>query len=281
MRRPELRIGCSGWNYKAWRGAFYPADLPQAQWLRYYTQHFDTVEANSTFYRLPEGETFSAWAEQTPPGFLMAVKASRYLTHMKKLREPEAPLQRLFDRAAALGSRLGPVLYQLPGFQKFDRVRLERFLHALPERLPGRCRRKGARLQHVLEFRDPSWYVPDTFALLKEFDVALCLHDKRGAEIEVPPVGRVVYVRFHGTSGHYAGSYGAAALNRWAHRLADDWQAGRDVFAYFNNDPDATATRNARSLHGRIEALAGRVATQARVGTTLPNMGNTPRTRIP
>jgi uncharacterized protein YecE (DUF72 family) len=94
-------------------------------------------------------------------------------------------------------------------------------------------------------------------------------------------VGRVVYVRFHGTSGHYAGSYGAAALNRWAHRLADDWQAGRDVFAYFNNDPDATATRNARSLHGRIEALAGRVATQARVGTTLPNMGNTPRTRIP
>ena len=257
MRRPEIRIGCSGWNYKAWRGAFYPADLPQAQWLPYYAQRFDTVEANSTFYRLPEAETFSAWAGQTPPGFVMAVKASRYLTHMKKLREPEAPLQRLFDRAAALGSRLGPVLYQLPGFQKFDRPRLQRFLHALPGRAPGRCRRRGARLQHVLEFRDPSWYVPDTFALLQEYGVALCLHDKSGAEIDVPQAGPVVYVRFHGTSGHYAGSYGAASLNRWARRLADDWQAGRDVYAYFNNDPDAAAPENARSLRRRVETLVG------------------------
>jgi uncharacterized protein YecE (DUF72 family) len=253
--RPALRIGCSGWNYRSWKGSFYPADLPASQWLHYYTQRFDTVEANSTFYRLPEAETFAAWAEQTPAGFVMAVKASRYLTHMKKLRDPEAPLERLFDRVAALGSRLGPVLYQLPAFVKYDRPRLERFLQALPARLPGRCRRRGPLLRHVLEFRDPSWYVPDTFALLEEHRVALCLHDKRASEIDTPQPGRLVYVRFHGTSGHYAGSYGAAALNRWARRLADAWTAGCDVYAYFNNDPDATATRNALSLRQRVEAL--------------------------
>jgi len=256
---PELRIGCSGWNYKAWRGCFYPDALSPSHWLAHYARRFDTVEANSTFYRLPEAETFAAWAEQTPPGFVMAVKASRYLTHLKRLRDPEAPLERLFDRAAALGTRLGPVLYQLPGFQKFDRPRLERFLQALPARLPGRCRRRGARLQHVLEFRDPSWYVPDTFALLREHQVTLCLHDKRASEIDEPHVGPLVYVRFHGTSGHYAGSYGAAALNRWARRLADQWAEGRDVYAYFNNDPDATATQNALALRRRVEALADRV----------------------
>jgi uncharacterized protein YecE (DUF72 family) len=254
---PELRIGCSGWNYKAWRGSFYPRGLSQAEWLPFYARHFDTVEANSTFYRLPQAETFAAWAEQTPAGFLMAVKASRYLTHMKKLREPEAPLQRLFDRAAALGPRLGPVLYQLPTFVRYDRERLEHFLQALPARLPGRCRRRGAPLRHVVEFRDPSWYVPDTFALLDAHHVAMCLHDKRASAIAEPDVGPCLYVRFHGTSGHYAGSYGAAALERWAHRLAEAWLAGRDVYAYFNNDPDATATRNALSLRRRVNAIVG------------------------
>jgi uncharacterized protein YecE (DUF72 family) len=252
---PALRIGCSGWNYKAWKGAFYPQDLPASLWLTRYAEQFDTVEANSTFYRLPEAETFAAWADQTPPGFVMAVKASRYLTHMKKLRDPEAPLERLFDRVSALGSRLGPVLYQVPALLKFDRPRLERFLRVLPERLPGRCRRRGVPLRHVIEFRDPSWYVPDTFALLKEHQVAICLHDKRGSEVEEPQPGALLYVRFHGTSGHYAGSYGAAALARWARRLADAWTSGRDVYAYFNNDPDATATRNALSLRRRVEAL--------------------------
>ena len=155
-KRPGPSFGSAARDGITTRGAgLLPRDLPQSQWLEHYARHFDTVEANSTFYRLPEAETFAAWAEQTPPGFVMAVKASRYLTHLKRLRDPEAPLQRLFDRAAALGSRLGPVLYQLPGFQKFDRPRLERFLQALPTRLPGRCRRRGARLHHVLEFRDP------------------------------------------------------------------------------------------------------------------------------
>ena len=246
-RAPELRIGCSGWNYEAWRRRFYPSGLPPAGWLAHYATVFDTVEANGTFYRLPEPETFAAWRAQTPAGFLMAVKASRYLTHLKRLREPEAPLERLFERASGLGPRLGPVLYQLPPQMRIDLDRLDHFLRALPRRIAGR-----RRLRHVVEFRDQSWSTPDTFALLEAHDVALCLHDKRGAEIAEPAVGPFVYVRFHGTSGHYRGGYGSAALDRWAGRLADQWRAGRDVYAYFNNDPGAVATRNATSLRQKL-----------------------------
>ena len=189
-RAPELRIGCSGWNYEAWRRRFYPSGLPPAGWLAHYATVFDTVEANGTFYRLPEPETFAAWRAQTPAGFLMAVKASRYLTHLKRLREPEAPLERLFERASGLGPRLGPVLYQLPPQMRIDLDRLDHFLRALPRRIAGR-----RRLRHVVEFRDQSWYTPDTFALLEAHDVALCLHDKRGAEIAEPAVGPFVYVQ--------------------------------------------------------------------------------------
>jgi uncharacterized protein YecE (DUF72 family) len=253
-RTPELRIGCSGWNYRTWRGTFYPAELPPARWLAYYATTFDTVEANGTFYRLPSGETFAAWATQTPPGFVMAVKASRFLTHLKRLREPEEPLHRLLDRARQLGSRLGPILYQLPPQMRFDLDRLASFLALLPSRPPGPSRR---RLRHVVEFREPSWYREETFALLRRHQVALCLHDKRGAECDGPVVGPIVYVRFHGTSGHYQGSYGPAALERWATRLAAEHRAGRDFYAYFNTDPAAVATANAASLKRRLAAKLG------------------------
>ena len=245
MRRP--RVGCSGWNYKSWRGRFYPRDLPAPQWLRYYTGVFDTVEVNNTFYRLPEEATFAAWRRQTPPSFLMAVKASRFLTHMKRLRDPEEPIDRLFSRAAALGTRLGPVLYQLPGHFGIDLRRLEQFLEALPKR------RRGRRTPHVFEFRNPGWYVRETFQLLEKHGASLCLHDKLGSSIAAPFVGPLVYVRFHGTSGHYHGSYPDAQLERWAHRLAEQSRDGRRVFAYFNNDPDAVATVNARTLRDRLE----------------------------
>jgi uncharacterized protein YecE (DUF72 family) len=251
-RLPELRVGCSGWNYPAWRGEFYPPGVPPRQWLAHYAAHFDTAEANGTFYRLPEYDTFAAWAAQTPAGFTMAVKASRFLTHLKRLRDPEEPLRRLFEHAAGLGVKLGPVLYQLPPQMRVDRARLATFLAALPRHLPGRPRR---RLRHVVEFRDPTWYSDDVFQLLRDHDVALCLHDKRGSEWTTALPGRCLYVRFHGTSGDYRGSYGATALDRWARRLAAAWQAGQDVYAYFNNDPGATATRNALSLRRRVAAL--------------------------
>jgi uncharacterized protein YecE (DUF72 family) len=237
-----VRVGCSGWNYKSWRNRFYPARLPTSQWLRFYTSHFDTVEVNNTFYRLPEQSTFAAWRAQVPAGFLFAVKASRFLTHMKRLRDPEEPLDRLFSRASALG----PVLYQLPAQFTRDLDRLDHFLQALPRKV------NSTRLRHVMEFRDPSWYVADTFDLLDRRGVALCLHDKQGSNIDGPFVGPFVYVRFHGTSGHYHGSYGSAQLDHWARRLAEHAHDGKAVFAYFNNDPDAVAVANATSLRSSL-----------------------------
>ena len=153
----EIRVGCSGWQYGHWRGGFYPADLPQSRWLEHYASVFDTVEVNNTFYRLPEASTFAAWRDRTPPGFLFSVKASRFLTHMKKLKDPEEPLSRFFERASALERRLGPVLYQLPPRWPKNLERLELFLTALPA---GRT--------HVVEFRDPSWYAEDVFAAVKK-----------------------------------------------------------------------------------------------------------------
>ena len=229
----RLCIGCSGWNYKSWSGTFYPAGLPTSEWLAFYLQHFDTVETNATFYRLPTWETFASWEAQTPEGFVMAIKASRYLTHLKRLADPEEPIARLFERVRGLGPRLGPVLYQLP-------ARLERDLP----------------LQHTIEFRHPSWYGPATFGLLAAHGVALCLHDMAGSAIDTPGIGPFTYVRFHGATGKYAGSYGDEALGDWARRLADESRDGRDVYAYFNNDPDAVATRDARRLRsGVLEGL--------------------------
>ena len=245
MRRvPRLRVGCSGWNYKSWKGPFYPSGLATSKWLPYYAERFDTVEINNTFYRLPEAQTFAAWRAQVPAGFLFAVKASRFMTHMKRLRDPQEPIERLFSRVHALGSCLGPVLYQLPGNLQFDLPLLDAFLRTLPR-----------RIQHVVEFRHRSWYVDATFDCLERQGASLCLHDKDGSEIAEPFVGRCVYVRFHGTSGRYHGTYSDTTLSGWAKRLVARWREGRDVYAYFNNDPDAVATQNAETLR-RFTATA-------------------------
>jgi len=254
-RRPrEIRVGCSGWIYKAWRGHFYPTTLASDLWLRHYASVFDTVEANGTFYRLPERESFVRWREATPDGFLMAVKASRFLTHMKRLREPDEPLARLFRRAKALETRLGPILFQLPPNFRIDLVRLDAFLGAA-----RRAARRAAlppRAEFVLEFRDPSWYVAETFQMLTGRGAAWCLHDKKGSALDGAFGGACVYVRFHGTSGEYRGSYSQKQLRRWAAILDEQRQDGRDVYAYFNNDPDAAAPENALTLRA---ALGGRV----------------------
>jgi uncharacterized protein YecE (DUF72 family) len=252
--RPEIRIGCSGWNYASWKGRFYPVGVRPSSWLEYYATQFDAVEVNNTFYRLPPAGTFADWRAATPKGFSMAVKASRYLTHLKRMRDPEEPVQRLFDHASALGPRLGPVLYQLPARFAIDLPRLEGLLRVLPPSIRVDGDRRRRRVPHVFEFRDASWYVDDTFALLAEHGASLCLHDKAGSGISAPAVGPIVYVRFHGTSGHYHGSYGQAELDAWAARLVEYWRQGRDVHAYFNNDPEAIATVNARDLRARVRA---------------------------
>jgi uncharacterized protein YecE (DUF72 family) len=242
MAAGRIRVGCSGWEYKHWRGDFYPADLPRARWFEHYARTFDTVEINNTFYRLPEAETFARWAARAPRGFEFAVKASRFLTHMKKLKDPEEPLDRLFSRIRELGRHLGPVLYQLPPGWKLDRERLEHFLQMLP---------KGHK--HVLEFRDPTWYADDVRRLLERHRVALCLHDMQGSATGRERTGPFVYVRFHGSSGHYSGGYAADRLQSWADWLAAERARGADIYAYFNNDVGGHAPRNAVTLRRFLE----------------------------
>jgi uncharacterized protein YecE (DUF72 family) len=235
-------IGCSGWEYKHWRGDFYPADLPRARWFEHYAATFDTVEINNTFYRLPEAATFASWAARAPVRFLYAVKASRFLTHMKKLKDPEEPIDRLFEHMRPLGRRLGPVLYQLPPGFKLNLDRLEHFLQALPR-----------EVRHVLEFRDPTWYADDVTRLLEEYRVARCLHDMRGSATVRERVGPFVYARFHGASGHYNGGYADDRLAGWADWLHAQRRDGIDVFAYFNNDIGGHAPRNAVTLRRMLE----------------------------
>ena len=191
MRRAaRIRIGCSGWQYRHWRGSFYPPELSQTRWFAHYALHFDTVEINSTFYRLPEAATFEKWRDRAPLHFLYSVKASRFLTHMKKLKDPHDPLVRLFDRARHLGPHLGPVLYQLPPHWPVDLDRLQNFLQDLRSVWPDRI--------HAVEFRDPSWYDDRVLALLDRYEVTLCLHDMKGSAPDRIAIGPFVYVRFHG-----------------------------------------------------------------------------------
>jgi uncharacterized protein YecE (DUF72 family) len=240
--RGRAFVGCSGWEYKHWRGDFYPAELPRTRWFEHYAAAFDTVEINNTFYRLPEETTFMAWAARAPAGFTYAVKASRFLTHMKKLKDPEEPLDRLFSRMLPLGSHLGPVLYQLPPGWKLDRGRLEYFLQALA---------RGAR--HVIEFRDPSWYADEVMKMLERNRVSLCLHDMRGSATGRERVGPFVYVRFHGVTGQYSGGYSREQLEGWAAWLQTARAAETDVYAYFNNDVGGHAPRNAVTLRCLLE----------------------------
>ena len=253
---PVLRIGCSGWNYRHWRGPVYPVDRPVREWFAHYATLFDTVEINNTFYRLPESSTFGAWREQAPDGFLYAIKASRFLTHLKRLREPEEPVLRLFERACQLQEHLGPVLYQLPANFHCDITRLDDFLAILPRTL-GELGGTPAdhQLRHVLEFRHPSWYVEETQAVLRAHGAVMCLHDKFGSAVFDPIDTPFVYVRFHGPGGRYFGRYERRRMQEWAARLADAWRRGRDIFAYFNNDPEGSAVINAKELREFAHAM--------------------------
>jgi uncharacterized protein YecE (DUF72 family) len=241
MARGRVRVGCSGWQYRHWRDNFY-ARIRPAGWFEHYASVFDTVEINNSFYRLPDAATFARWASRAPADFIYAVKASRFLTHMKKLKDPEAPVARFFDRAQELRAHLGPVLYQLPPGWKQDRPRLEHFLHVLP-----------AGVRHTIEFRDPSWYTDDVRALLREHDVALCLHDMRGSATCRARVASFVYVRFHGPTGHYAGGYRDEELRTWAAWLGEQQAGGADVYAYFNNDVGGHAPHDALTLRQLME----------------------------
>lgn len=254
MELNRIRVGCSGWQYKHWRGDFYPAELPTSQWFQHYARTFDTVEINNSFYRWPPPETFDTWREQAPPRFLYAVKASRFLTHMKKLKDPEEPLARTFENVRHLGSRLGPVLYQLPPRWPVNLDRLEHFLRTL--RAVKGDLQIGSR--DAIEFREPSWYNERVYELLRRHKVSLCLHDMHGSATEKTVVGPFVYVRFHFGTQRYGGRYEDDRLDEWAEWLAERARGGVKVFAYFNNDVGGHAPRDAVRLRSKI---LGRLST--------------------
>jgi uncharacterized protein YecE (DUF72 family) len=238
----RCRVGCSGWQYDHWRGNFYPRRLPQGAWLEHYATVFDTVEVNTTFYRLPDKAVFSSWGGRVPGEFRFALKASRYLTHRKRLRQPREALRRFFSRASVLQARLGPVLYQLPPGWRKNLDRLTSFLRALP-----------AGYRHTVEFRDGSWYAEDVFEALERSGVALCLHDLPGSASPRVSIGPFVYVRFHGPGGRYGGRYPIERLSSWVKWLRKESRAGRDVYIHFNNDVGGNAPRDARRLKGMLD----------------------------
>jgi uncharacterized protein YecE (DUF72 family) len=237
----RIRVGCSGWQYASWRGPLYPPGLPQRRWLERYAEVFDTVEVNSTFYRLARPDAVAGWLEQTPPGFLFAVKGSRFLTHMKRLTDRERGLGRFHASLGPLvGSpRLGPVLWQLPPAFRRDDERLEAWLEAL---------RAFPTAMHVLEFRHPSWFDPVVYGILHAHGAALGIGDDPRRE----PVPHVLtadwsFVRFHHGHRGRRGNYSETELREWAARLRD-LATGGDVYAYFNNDWEGFAVANGRRM---------------------------------
>jgi uncharacterized protein YecE (DUF72 family) len=240
-RRGRLFTGTSGYVYADWRRRFYPRGLPAHAWLAYYAKHFPTVELNAPFYRLPSAEVFARWRAQVPAGYVFAVKASRYLTHLKRLKEPRAPLALFLRRARHLGPALGPVLFQLPGRFHLDLPRLDGFLDALDRQ------RLVRPLRAVLEVRHPSWLTPAVFERLGRANVALCLSDWQDAPVTDVVTADFIYIRRHGL-GRYAGRYSDEALGADALRIASWLEGGRDVYVYFNNDARAHAVDDARSL---------------------------------
>lgn len=233
----EVRIGCSGWHYKHWLGNFYPAKLPASKMLAHYYAHFDSVEINNSFYMLPKPETLRAWRDATPEGFLFACKGSRFITHNKKLKDPETTLPNLMPRLEILGEKLGPVLFQLPPKWNVNLERFEEFLTALP---------RGHR--YTFEFRETSWLKPETYELLRRFNAAFCVYelDRYHSPIEV--TADFVYIRLHGPGGKYQGSYSKQKLEEWAKRISEWRSRGIDVFIYFDNDQAGYAAANALEL---------------------------------
>ncbi|MFC9909150.1 DUF72 domain-containing protein [Streptomyces sp. NPDC059862] len=246
-----LFVGTSGWQYKDWRGLLYPDGCPTRLWLEEYAERFATVEINNAFYRLPTRENFEAWRDRVPGDFVIAVKASRYLTHIKRLRDPEEPVNRLMSHAEGLGDRLGPVLLQLPPTLRADADLLDACLACFPA---------GTRI--AVEPRHDSWWTPEVEAVLRSRGAALCWADVQARP--VTPLWRTTdwgYVRFHQGRAQPWPRYGRQSLRTWVQRIADTWSDGHDVYAYFNNDPGGAAVEDA-VVFGELAAREGRTVTR-------------------
>jgi uncharacterized protein YecE (DUF72 family) len=234
---PGLNIGCSGFNYTHWKSIFYPEGLPQKQWLEYYQTVFSTVELNVTFYRLPLASSFERWYQTTPADFVFAIKGSRYITHLKRLLDPEEPLKLFFERAQPMKEKLQVILWQFPPGFKINLERLNNFCRALKE-YPAR---------HTFEFRHESWITDELIALCKEQKMSLCMADYPEFVNDLPVTSDFVYIRRHGAKGH-DGNYSTEFLRQDAARIKKYMKEGKDVFIYFNNDAYGFAPKNALEL---------------------------------
>jgi uncharacterized protein YecE (DUF72 family) len=241
----RIRVGCSGWVYKHWRGIFYPEDLPQKRWFEFYASEFDTVEINNSFYHLPKAETFDKWRDQAPDGFCYAVKANRFITQAKKLKDPDEPLERFLKPSQRLKEHLGPILFQLPPNMKINLERLETFLQILSNEVTS-----------VFEFRNKSWYTEEVLALLDRHDAGFVAHDMKDLASPRWASGKTAYVRFHGAGGKYWGRYSEKALLEWTDWCLEQARAGRTVWCYFNNDIHGHAIEDARRLKSMVRQMA-------------------------
>ncbi len=249
-------VGTSGWQYSDWRGVLYPPEVPQRRWLEHYARRYATVENNGSFYRLPKPETFADWRARTPEGFVMAVKASRYLTHVRRLQDPAEPVERLMRAAAGLGGRLGPILLQLPPNLPADPGALDACLREF-----ARYRGAAGQVRIAVEFRHQSWWAEEVRQLLTHHQAALCWADRRGRPLT--PLWCTAdwgYLRLHEGPARPWPRYGRASLRTWVRRLAAAWPDEADVFVYFNNDPGGAAVQDADAF-ASLTRRAGRRVT--------------------
>jgi len=237
----RIHIGTSGWHYVHWRGSFYPQELPPEAFLSYYNRHFHTVEINNSFYQLPKIETFEVWRRAVPQSFIFAVKGSRYITHMKKLKDPEKSVSKFLERVRILKEKLGPILFQLPPRWKRNPERLESFLEILPK-----------EFRYAFEFRDPSWFRDETLEALSRHGAAFCIYDLAGFQSPKAVTADFIYIRLHGPGDKYQGKYSPQALAGWAGALAAWGKRKKEIFCYFDNDQAGYAAQDALSLQGLI-----------------------------
>ena len=243
MPAQRIHIGTSGWSYAHWQGLFYPEGLAANQRLAYYQQHFRTVEINSSFYSLPSRASLRRWYESVGGDFVFAVKASRYITHMKKLCDPRRTIKAFISRVDVLGDKLGPILFQLPPHWRINPERLAAFLEILPK-----------DYRYVVEFRDPSWFSSQIYELLAKHAVGFCIFDldKKLSPLQV--TADFVYIRLHGPKGPYQGRYSDRSLHTWAESITHWRRAGHEVYCYFDNDEAAYAAQDATRLQGILQA---------------------------
>ena len=237
MRKGRIYIGTSGWHYKHWKGTFYPADIKESKQFEEYRKFFSTVEINNSFYRLPTPETFDMWRKTTPKDFVFAIKASRFITHMKKLNLDREGVKNFFTSVKKLNEKIGVILFQLPPKWKVNTERLKKFIDVLPK-----------KYRYAFEFREHSWYIDEVYAILKKYNCSFCIYELERHLSPTEITADFVYVRLHGPGNKYQGSYSLETLHGWAQRCRQWQDQGRDVFFYFDNDQEGFAAFNALEL---------------------------------